>query len=188
MSYGYGYGYGYGEETTTPDYEEDYGAEMEEDDSSSSPLGMAFILVPLLDGAAWYVTNDKWAATVSQWTDAKNSMLGSAVVCGLAAVGNLAAPDAVEAFFPILAGLGGVWNLANLYLIKRGEDASASTTNSTKIAYGLSAAGALLSFGAAATAGGSGDDAEEDDEYYGAEGGDDNTDSGNSYGGYYSYY
>ena len=138
MSYGYGYGYGYGEETTTPDYEEDYGAEMEEDDSSSSPLGMAFILVPLLDGAAWYVTNDKWAATVSQWTDAKNSMLGSAVVCGLAAVGNLAAPDAVEAFFPILAGLGGVWNLANLYLIKRGEDASASNTNSTKIAYGLS--------------------------------------------------
>merc|ERR1719454_1832810 len=194
MSYYYGYDY-YGTEEAGDDKPPKDMHHEEKDEKS--PMMMAMMLVPVFDGISWYVTNDKWsAASNSDWTNAYNSMLAGAIFKAVVSGATMAMMDAMHMVFFATAGLSAVWELANLYLINKAHGTAASTTNSTKIAVGLTSVSAALSAGALVMMMGMEKDDEADaDEYYeeapADEGAEEPTDEGTTdsgYGGYYGYY
>merc|ERR1711937_938617 len=207
MSY-YDYYGGYGNETTEPEaapavdeYYEEPATEMADDGEAKNPMVMAYMLVPILDGVSWYVTNDKWSASnISNWDNAAMSMLAGAGFKAAVTVATMAMMDAMHMVFYYTAAVSAVWELANIYLVNKANGTNASDSQSTNIAYGLSAASAALSVaGFMGMMGMEKDDEEVADEYYeeeptdatGDEGTDEGTDNGyGGYGGYsgYGYY
>merc|ERR1719389_158316 len=203
MAY-YDYYGGYGAEEPVADeapladeYAEEPAVTAETDnDSEFPPMVMAYMLVPVLDGVSWYVTNDKWSASsVSQWDNAAMSILAKTIFGVGVTAAAMAVGGPTEMLFYYGAPISAVWELVNLYLVNNAEGTSASSTNSTTIAYGLAATSAALSvvgfMGMMDSAWG--DEEAEADEYYEEpaeavdEPADDGADSGSGYDAY-SYY
>lgn len=224
MSYYYGYyGYGaYGADTAADEepapvddapaaydtyYEDAPATEMEEDDGDKDGMmmmKMAWGVSIIADFTSWWINDDKWGTTNSDWTNATDSMLFLGLYRTVTMVAGMAVPAIHDMFMP-LAAISLVWEGYTLYLVNKAEGASASDTSSTTIAYVCGALGVL---GSAKVTMGSmmskDDDMDmESADYYGAydayyeepapadEPADEGAaDSGDSYGGYggYSYY
>jgi len=133
-----------------------------------SPVVLAYMLVPVLDGATWFVLDGEWGdLTCDDCDTAVLSNLAAAIAKAVITVGTIAVPDVMGMVFYYGAALSAVWELANLYLVNTAEGTSPSTGNSTNIAYGLNATGAVLSIAGFVTMMGmKGDDAEEYVEEY----------------------
>ena len=191
MSYDY-YGYGYGDDSAPAEdtyYEEPAEMWEEDDDDEKSPIVMAYLLVPVLDAAAWYVTNDKWSsANNSDWDNAAMAMLGGAIYKAVFTVGAIAAKDIFEMPFFFGAAISVVQEAVSLYLVNNAEGSAASDSNSTTIAYALNGVSAALSAAAFVTMMGMEKDDDEDmemDGYYEEEPAEEEGGDDYGYSGYY---
>jgi hypothetical protein len=167
--------YGYGDDTTdagadsapidvapATDYYEEAAPVEAEETSEASKVCVWFAIVPVMDLATYYVTNNKWSGeSNAAWTSvadmsmylgvAKLAMFGAAM--GVPAVGNM---------FMAVAGFSAVTELYIAYLINT-ANSTVSDTSSTKIAVATTSVAFLVSVAAAMPMPA---DAEEEDYYY----------------------
>merc|ERR1719375_793357 len=186
--YDYGYGEEEVEEVADDYYGEEYDMEMVEEEpaAAKSPIAMAYILVPVLDLALWYLTDDFLGTKTSdEWKNVKNSALfggiGKAVLIG-AYMAKVVPP---AAGMPIKA-VSAVHEILNIVLINKAENKMDSDKSNAQFACAISAGVISLAAAAMSKPAPAEEEVVEEEEYYEEEGeGEEEEAAEDSYYGYY---